>query len=50
MLVDDLVVVAPDIGSVKLARAYASHLGADLAIVDKQRYNARRGGSCHSNR
>lgn len=36
----NLAVVAPDIGSVKLARSYASHLGADLAIVDKQRYNA----------
>lgn len=37
----DIVVVAPDIGSVKLARSYANHLGADLAIVDKQRYNAQ---------
>lgn len=35
-----LVVVAPDIGSVKLARTYANNLSADLAIVDKQRYNA----------
>lgn len=36
----ELVVVAPDVGSVKLARSYANHLGADLAIVDKQRFNA----------
>lgn len=37
---NELVVVAPDIGSVKLARSYAHDLGADLAIVDKQRYDA----------
>jgi ribose-phosphate pyrophosphokinase len=30
-------VLAPDIGSVKMARAYAKRLGADLAIVDKRR-------------
>lgn len=34
------VVVTPDMGSVKLARAYASHLGVDFAIVDKHRVNA----------
>ncbi|MCM8769839.1 MAG: ribose-phosphate pyrophosphokinase [Candidatus Omnitrophica bacterium] len=31
------VVVAPDVGSVKMARAFAKHLGAPLAIVDKRR-------------
>ncbi len=31
------VVVAPDVGSVKMARAFAKHLGASLAIVDKRR-------------
>jgi len=31
------VVVSPDVGSVKLARAYADHLGAGLALVDKRR-------------
>jgi ribose-phosphate pyrophosphokinase len=31
------VVVSPDIGSVKRARAYANRLGTDLAIVDKKR-------------
>lgn len=36
----DLVVVTPDIGSVKLARAYASQLKVDFAIVDKHRINA----------
>jgi ribose-phosphate pyrophosphokinase len=34
---DDLVVVSPDIGSVKRARAYANRLGTELAIVDKKR-------------
>ena len=33
----DLVVAAPDIGSIKLARAYANALGVGLAIVDKCR-------------
>lgn len=38
--VKNAVVVTPDIGSVKLARAYASHLGIDFAIVDKHRSTA----------
>lgn len=33
----DLVVVAPDIGSVKMARAYATRLNVPLAIIDKRR-------------
>ncbi len=33
----NLVVVAPDIGSVKMARAYAKRLSSGLAIVDKRR-------------
>ena len=33
----DLVVVAPDIGSVKMARAYATRLHAPLALIDKRR-------------
>jgi ribose-phosphate pyrophosphokinase len=36
----NLVVVAPDIGSVKMARAYAKRLNADLALVDKRRPRA----------
>src|SRR6516165_5040854 len=40
MEIPDLVVVAPDIGSVKMARAYAKRLGADLALVDKRRPRA----------
>ena len=33
----ELTVVAPDVGSSKLARGYAKRLGAGLAIVDKRR-------------
>jgi ribose-phosphate pyrophosphokinase len=33
----DLVVVAPDVGGVKMARAYAKRLGADLVLTDKRR-------------
>jgi len=35
--ISNVVVVAPDIGSVKMARAYAKRLSASLAIVDKRR-------------
>ncbi|MEX1012543.1 MAG: ribose-phosphate pyrophosphokinase [Waddliaceae bacterium] len=34
------VVVAPDIGSVKLARTFASQLNVDFAVVDKHRKDA----------
>lgn len=33
----DLVIVAPDFGSVKRARAYAERLNAGIAIIDKRR-------------
>jgi ribose-phosphate pyrophosphokinase len=33
----DLVVMAPDVGGVKMARAYAKRLSADLALADKRR-------------
>ena len=35
--IEDLVVVSPDVGSIKLARAYAEGLNAGLAVVDKRR-------------
>ncbi len=35
--VDDLVIVAPDAGGVKAAKRFSSHLGADLAFVNKVR-------------
>lgn len=40
---DDLsnvVVVAPDIGSLKLARRYAREMGCDLVVIDKERKGA----------
>jgi ribose-phosphate pyrophosphokinase len=37
MEVANPVVVTPDVGGIKMARAYAKELGADLAIVDKRR-------------
>ena len=33
----DLVIVSPDVGGIKMARAYAKRLSAGLAIVDKRR-------------
>lgn len=36
--ITDLVVLAPDIGGVKMARAYAKRLKAPLAIIDKRRF------------
>ena len=35
--VSSLVVVSPDVGGIKMARAYAKRLGVPLAIVDKRR-------------
>ncbi|MFP4055898.1 MAG: ribose-phosphate diphosphokinase [Candidatus Brocadiia bacterium] len=34
---EDLVIVSPDVGSIKLARAHAERLSAGLAVVDKRR-------------
>jgi ribose-phosphate pyrophosphokinase len=35
--IENLAVVAPDVGSIKMARAFAKRLGASLAIIDKRR-------------
>lgn len=35
--VSNLVVVAPDVGALKIARAYAKRLNAELAVIDKRR-------------
>jgi ribose-phosphate pyrophosphokinase len=35
--IDNPVVVTPDVGGIKMARAWAKAIGADLAIVDKRR-------------
>ncbi|MFH1230793.1 MAG: ribose-phosphate pyrophosphokinase [Planctomycetota bacterium] len=37
----NLVVVCPDVGGIKMARAYAKKLNADLAIVDKRRIGSK---------
>lgn len=34
---DNLVIVSPDVGGIKMARAYAKRLSAGLAIIDKRR-------------
>ena len=36
---DNIVVVCPDVGGVKMARAYSKRLNAGLAVVDKRRIN-----------
>ncbi|MEX0823954.1 MAG: ribose-phosphate pyrophosphokinase [Balneolaceae bacterium] len=35
--IDNLAVVAPDVGSLKMARSYSKKLGASLAFIDKRR-------------
>jgi len=35
--IDNLTVVSPDVGNIKIASRYASHLGGELAIVHKRR-------------
>jgi len=37
---DNTIVVSPDVGSIKIARKFARHLGVDFAIVDKHRKDA----------
>jgi len=36
---EDFVVLAPDVGGLKMARSYAQRLGVDLALIDKRRPN-----------
>ncbi|NQS99630.1 MAG: ribose-phosphate pyrophosphokinase [Candidatus Omnitrophica bacterium] len=38
---EDLVVVSPDVGGIKMARAYAKRFHTDLAIIDKRRINGQ---------
>ena len=40
LAIPDLVVVSPDVGNVKRARAYSSKLNAPLVIIDKRRTKA----------
>ena len=47
MNIKDLCVVAPDVGGIKMARAYAKRLGAGLAIVDKRRLSDKQAEVMH---
>ncbi|MCH9609147.1 MAG: Ribose-phosphate pyrophosphokinase [Chlamydiales bacterium] len=38
--IENLVIVAPDLGAIKIARAYANHLGAEFAVIDKRRLSS----------
>lgn len=40
MVQKEMVVVAPDLGSIKIARDYATHLGVNIAVIDKLRSSA----------
>ena len=41
MKIDNLTVVSPDVGNMKIASSYAAHLGGELAIVHKKRISGR---------
>lgn len=43
----DLVVVSPDVGGIKMARAYAKRLCAGLAIIDKRRISPEEAEAMH---
>ncbi|MFA6636644.1 MAG: ribose-phosphate pyrophosphokinase [Candidatus Omnitrophota bacterium] len=45
--VDDIAVVSPDVGGIKMARAYAKRIGASLAIVDKRRIDDESAEAMH---
>ena len=45
--IPDLVVLSPDIGGVKMSRAYAKRLKAPLAIIDKRRSGPNRAEVMH---
>ncbi|MFH1354638.1 MAG: ribose-phosphate pyrophosphokinase [Candidatus Omnitrophota bacterium] len=45
--INDVVVVSPDVGGIKMARAYAKRLSAGLAIIDKRRIATDRAEVMH---
>ncbi len=47
MKIKDLVVVSPDVGGIKMARAYAKRFGAPLAIIDKRRESPEKTEAMH---
>jgi ribose-phosphate pyrophosphokinase len=42
-----MVVVSPDVGGIKMARAYAKRLSATLAIIDKRRISPEQAEAMH---
>ena len=47
MKIKDPVVVSPDVGGIKMARAYAKRLGVPLAIIDKRRESPEKTEAMH---
>jgi ribose-phosphate pyrophosphokinase len=47
MKIKDLVAVSPDVGSIKMARAYAKRVSAGLAIIDKRRVSPEKAEAIH---
>jgi len=47
MDIKDLVAVSPDVGSIKMARAYAKRISAGLAIIDKRRVSPEKAEAIH---
>jgi len=47
MKIENRCVVSPDVGGIKMARAYAKRLKAELAIVDKRRVNDKEAEVMH---
>ena len=43
----NMVIVSPDVGGIKTARAYAKKMHCDLAIVDKRRINDKQAEAMH---
>lgn len=43
----NMVIVSPDVGGIKTARAYAKKMGCDLAIVDKRRIDDKQAEAMH---
>ena len=47
MNIKDLVAVSPDVGSIKMARAYAKRVSSGLAIIDKRRVSPEKAEAVH---
>jgi ribose-phosphate pyrophosphokinase len=47
MNIKDLVAVSPDVGSIKMARAYAKRISSGLAIIDKRRVSPEKAEAIH---